>query len=116
VTNLEPFNPKKHKPIQTVGSNYATEYLASEISPEGTAWNIPTIWFNKETGEPTYLKGDKAWNTALEYENETGKRFPRFNSIEKAVKSAESRSKRGGASKNKLVGYTERWKNARRGR
>ena len=33
--NLEPFDPKKHKPIRTVGNRYATEYLASEKSPEG---------------------------------------------------------------------------------
>jgi hypothetical protein len=110
MTNLEPFNPKKHKPIQTVGSNYATEYIASEISPEGTAWNIPLIWFNTETGSPTFLPLGKAWETAYEYENETGKKFPRFNkfknidkNLDEATKSAEKRSKKGGASKGKLA-------------
>ena len=78
MARLEPFDPKKHKPIRTVGDRYATEYLASEDAPDNGAWNIPTIWFNTETKEPVFLKGDKAWNTAFEYEKETGKKFPRF--------------------------------------
>ena len=52
---MESFDPKKHKPIDTVGGMKATEYLASETSPEGTAWNIPTIWFDKDTKEPVFL-------------------------------------------------------------
>ena len=49
MSDLIPFDPKQHKPIQTVGNRYATEYLASEKSPEGKAWNIPQIWFDPKT-------------------------------------------------------------------
>ena len=30
---IEPFDPEKHEPIDTVGGMKATEYLASEPSP-----------------------------------------------------------------------------------
>jgi len=120
MSKLEPFDPKKHKPIPTVGNRYATEYLASEKSPEGGAWNIPTIWFDTKTKEPVFLSetkeeinedgtvtkyfsNDKAWNAAFEYEKETGKKFPRFKDIPSAVKEAEKRSNKGGASEKKLT-------------
>jgi len=118
--NLEPFDPKKHKPIPTVGNRYATEYLASENAPDNGAWNIPTIWFDTETKEPVFLSetkeeinkdgtvtkyfsNDKAWNAAFEYEKETGKKFPRFKDIPSAVEAAEKRSNKGGASEKKLT-------------
>ena len=102
MSELEPFDPKKHKPIDTVGGMKSTEYLASEESPEGTAWNIPTIWFNKKTKKPVLRTGDDAWNTALEYEEETGKKFPRYKSIPEAVDAAKKRSSKGGATEKKL--------------
>lgn len=103
MAELEPFNPKKHKPIDTIGNMKSTEYLASEQSPEGGAWNIPNIWFDSKTGKPRLLTGDKAWNEAFSYEKRTGKKFPRFKSIKEAVDSAKSRSKQGGASKKSLL-------------
>lgn len=101
--SLVPFNPKKHKPIKLPGGGKATEYLASETSPEGTAWNIPQIWFDSETNEPRFLKGDKAWDEAQAYEKRTGKKFPRFKTIKQAVEAAEKRSKAGGATKTSLM-------------
>ena len=112
MANFIPFDPKKHKPVDAVslglpgakpGQN-ATEFLASEKSPEGGVWNIPTIWFNEETGKATYFKNiDRAWNEAKLYEERTGKKFPRFKTIPLAVAAAEGRSKRGGATKKELV-------------
>lgn len=103
---IEPFDPKKHEPIDTVGGMKATEYLASEPSPEGKAWNIPTIWYDKKTKEPVFLGGkdnsDKAWNAAYRYEKETGIKFPRYKDIPSAVDAAINRSKDGGATKEKL--------------
>lgn len=120
MAKLEPFDPKKHKPISTVGNRYATEYLASENAPDNGAWNIPTIWFDTKTKEPVFLSetkeeinedgtvtkyfsNDKAWNAAFEYEKETGKKFPRFKDIPSAVEAAEKRSNKGGASEKKLT-------------
>jgi len=102
MPELEPFDPKKHEPIDTVGGMKSTEYLASEESPEGTAWNIPTIWFDKKTKEPVLRTGDDAWNAAFDYEKETGKKFPRYKNIREAVDAAEKRSSKGGATKEKL--------------
>ena len=103
MADLIPFDPKKHKPVKTVGGGSSTEYLASEQSPEGTAWNIPTIWFDSATGKPKYLEGDKAWNEAESYEKRTGKKFPRYKTINDAVSAAKSRSKKGGATKGGLA-------------
>ena len=104
--SIEPFDPKKHKPIDTVGGMKATEYLASETSPEGTAWNIPTIWFDKDTKEPVFLGDkdtvDRAWNAAYRYEEETGIKFPRYKDIKEAETAAGNRSNKGGATKQKL--------------
>jgi hypothetical protein len=103
VADLIPFDPSSHKKISLPGGRYATEYLASESSPEGGAWNIPQIWFDSETGKPQFLSGDKAWNQAASYEERTGKKFPRFPSIDEAVEAAKKRSKAGGASKKSLL-------------
>lgn len=100
---LIPFDPKKHKAIKLPGGGGATEYLASERSPEGGAWNIPTIWFDSETDKPKLLTGDKAWNAAASYEERTSKKFPRFKSISEAVDAAEKRSKAGGATNKSLI-------------
>tara|TARA_R100000951_G_C2487581_1_gene133442 strand:+ start:64 stop:387 length:324 start_codon:yes stop_codon:yes gene_type:complete len=103
MTDVIPFDPKKHKSIKIPGGKSATEYLASETSPEGKAWNIPQIWFDSETGKPRLFTGDKAWDAAAAYERRTGKKFPRFNSIDEAVNAAKKRSSRGGASKKSLL-------------
>ena len=84
--SLVPFNPKKHKPIKLPGGGKATEYLASETSPEGTAWNIPQIWFDSETNEPRFLKGDKAWDEAQAYEKEPEKNFQDLKLLSKQLK------------------------------
>jgi|TARA_R110000796_G_scaffold87035_1_gene188115 hypothetical protein len=103
LVDLVPFDPKKHKPISTVGGRTATEYLISETAPDGGAWNIPQIWFDSKTNKPKLLTGDKAWNEAADYEKKTGKKFPRFESIDKAVEVAKKRSKGGGATKKSLL-------------
>ena len=112
MANFIPFDPKKHKPVDAVSlglpgakpGQKATEFLASEKAPDGGAWNIPTIWFNEKTGEPTYFENiDTAWNKAKAYEERTGKKFPRFETLPLAVAAAKGRSKRGGATKEELV-------------
>lgn len=112
MANLVPFNPRKHKPVDAVSlgipnakkGDDATEYLASERSPEGNAWNIPTVWFNEETGKPIYFRNiNRAWDEAKAYEERTGKKFPRFKTIPLAVAAAEKRSKQGGATRKSLL-------------
>jgi hypothetical protein len=81
----------------------ATEYTSTTESPDGDVWNIPQIWFSVETGEPVLKTGDDAWAAAYEYEKQTGKMFPRFNSIPEAESAAQSRSDQGGASEQPLA-------------
>ena len=112
---LEPYDPKKHKPVDTVGGSKATEYLASENSPEGIVsgskefWNIPTIWYDEKTKEPVFLGGEgneRAWRQAYIYEKETGKKFPRYKDSDSAVAGAKERSNKGGAT-NKSLGMAK---------
>lgn len=103
MTDLIPFDPKKHKPIVAPNGMKTTERLASEESPDGKVWNIPTVWFDSETGKPKLLPASKAWSAAASYESRTGKKFPRFDSIDAAVSAAKARSNRGGAEKKSLI-------------
>lgn len=103
MAEFEPFDPNKHKPIKLPGGKKATEYLASEQSPDGKAWNIPQIWFDVKTGEPKYFSGERAYDAAKEYEKRTGKKFPRYKSIDKAVEAAKKRSSKGGATDKSLM-------------
>jgi hypothetical protein len=106
MASLEPFDPKKHKPIDTVAGNKATEYTTTMESPDGKIWNIPQIWFDEKTKEPKYLAGDKAWDAAAKYEERTKKKFPRFNSIKEGDTAAQERSNAGGAT-DKSLAYAE---------
>ena len=106
MASLEPFDPKKHKPIDTVDGNKATEYTTTMKSPDGKVWNIPQIWFDEKTKEPKYLAGDKAWDAAAKYEERTKKKFPRFNSIKEGDTAAQERSNAGGAT-DKSLAYAE---------
>ena len=103
MSDLIPFDPKKHKPIVAPNGMRTTERLISEGSPDGKVWNIPTVWFDSETGKPKLLPLDKALSAAVAYESSTGKSFPRFDSIESAVESAKARSERGGATSKSLI-------------
>jgi hypothetical protein len=101
---LIPFDPNLHKPVYLDDSGIpSTEYSASETSPEGGAWNIPQIWFDSETGKHQLLVGDAAWDQAFEYEERTGKKFPRFDTIPMAETAARKRSNAGGASSKALT-------------
>lgn len=108
MADLVPFDPKKHKAIALPGGGKATEYLASEHSPEGAAWNIPQIWFDAESGKPQFLKGDQAWDEAKSYEERTGNKFPRYKTIEQAVSAAKKRSAAGGASEKSLINRNQK--------
>lgn len=100
---FEPFNPKKHKPIQTVGSGFATEYTTTAKAPGGGVFTFPQIWFDTKSGESRFFRRDKGRAKALEYEKLTGKQFPRHDSFEKANKAAAKRSGKGGASQKQLA-------------
>lgn len=94
---LEPFDPKKHKQQDVGRGGPSTELLATEYAPDGSVWNIPTLWWSKE-GKPIVVdRIDDAVKLADEYERATGKKFPRFQSIDDGIAAAKKRSKKGGA-------------------
>ena len=104
---LEPFDPKKHKPTDVGKGGLSTEYLATEYAPDGSVWNIPTLWWTKE-GKPMLLdRIEDAVAVADEYERKSGKRFPRFKSLDEGVAAAKKRSKAGGATHNFLAAPTK---------
>lgn len=94
--SLEPFDPSKHK-AQDVGlGGNSTEFLSTEYDQNGSPFNFPRIWFDKD-GNPQVLSPEEAYQQAMIYERMTGKSFPRFDSIESAVDKAIGRSALGGA-------------------
>ena len=102
---FEPFNLKKHKPIQLMGQEYATEVTVSEpaFDDSNKFINYPLIWFNEKTKEPSFFSRERAEKEAKKYEERTGKMFKRYNSVKTAVEAAKKRSKEGGATNTPLT-------------
>lgn len=107
---LVPFDPAIHTP-QDVGlgepGSVSTEYIATVDAPDGSVMLIPTIWWDAE-GNPKLFERedtDKAIELAIDYEQSTGKQFPRFpaGAYAEADDYAISRSKAGGASQTPLA-------------
>lgn len=104
---LEPFDPKKHKMRDVGRGGMSTELLATEYAPDGSVWNIPTLWWGKD-GSPVMIdRIEDAVKLADEYERTTGKKFPRFKTIDEGIGAAKKRSKKGGASREYLAAPTE---------
>jgi len=107
---LVPFDPAIHTP-QDLGlgepGSVSTEYIATVDAPDGSVMLIPTIWWDAE-GNPKLFERedtDKAIELAIDYEQSTGKQFPRFpaGAYAEADDYAISRSKAGGASQTPLA-------------
>lgn len=100
---LEPFDPQKHTPKDIGKGGLTTEYLRTEYAPDGSVWNIPSVWWDDE-GNPLEITDPKMLvELADTYERHSGKRFPRFRSIEDAVRAAKGRSAGGGATRSYLA-------------
>lgn len=92
---LTPFDRKKHTPIKNNDGSETTERTVTVPSPDGSWWNVPSVWWS-DIGKPLTLTEDEAATVAAEFEQRSGKSFPRFGTVEEAVKAAQGRSKRGG--------------------
>jgi len=99
---LMPFDPQKNKPQDIGKGGPSTEVLITEYDGEGRVWNIPSVWWDDE-GRPLELDTKNAVAVAKDYERQTGKMFPRFDSLEEGVRAAKKRSKKGGATKDLLA-------------
>lgn len=95
---LRPFDPEVDRPIELPGGQHATEYLATSYDPDTQMWIVhPQIWFNRETGDPTYMGGEQGLQTARALEIMGNPMFPRFKTVEEADMFASNRSGGGGA-------------------
>ena len=101
---LLPFDPRIHVPQDVGLGGASTEYLATDKLPNGLLFNYPTIWFDA-VGNAHPLNGDAAYNQARQYEQETGRNFPRFLDVDTAVSAAKARSRLGGASSVPLMDW-----------
>jgi len=111
VSALMPFDPAVNKPKDVGLGGPSTEYLATDLHPQGGTFNYPSIWWDA-SGNPVLLEGDAAYDQALQYEQTTGQRFPFYpqDTLENlktgnshAVDAAKMRSKNGGASYSTLA-------------
>jgi hypothetical protein len=87
---LVPFDPRRHTPRRNRDGTISTELSMTFDSPDGGYWNVPSIWWSDKG--PVELDENMAYEQALRYETETGRRFPRFNSVAEATRAAEERS------------------------
>jgi|TARA_R110000796_G_scaffold76589_13_gene171255 hypothetical protein len=99
---MRPFDPKRDKPIPTVGSSKATEYLGHHKLADGEWVVYPTIWFDRED-KPRLLNERSSIMMLKMIEVNTDYKFPRFEVEAKALSYAKNRSKGGGATKKSLL-------------
>lgn len=78
------------------GDYEMTEYTMTFEDPSGKFVVVPSIYMNENNKPVQFTKESQVFNAAMNYEQSSGKRFPRFNTPEEADKFAEKRSKSGG--------------------
>jgi len=77
------------------------DYEMSEVTmtfedPSGKFVVVPSIYMNENNKPVQFKKESQVFNAAMNYEQSSGKKFPRFNTQEEADNFAEKRSKSGG--------------------
>lgn len=91
---LRPFNPGEA--VDNGDGSYSTERTVSAALPDGLWINAPSLWMSSEGPVNFGMNEDAIVETALAYERRTGTKFPRFKTVEEAIKASKSRSARGG--------------------
>lgn len=99
---LLPYEPGYNFPQDVGLGGISTEYTATDYDPNGQILNYPQIWYGQD-GQAYVLPQQQAYERAISYENQTAKRFPRFNSLGNAETYAENRSAAGGAENTPLA-------------
>jgi len=84
------------------------EYEMTEVTmtfedPSGKFVVVPSIYMNENNKPVQFTKESQVFNAAMNYEQSSGKKFPRFNTPEEADKFAEKRSESGGVKKGPLA-------------
>jgi len=78
------------------GDYEMTEYTMTVQDPSGKFVLVPSIYMNENNKPVRFTKESQALKAAMNYEQSSGKKFPRFNTQEEADNFAEKRSKSGG--------------------
>jgi hypothetical protein len=104
---LVPFDKDIHTPRDVGFGGPSTEYTMTVDAPDGQVAVIPSIWWDTN-GDPIVLQDQReAERQSFEYEQQTGKQFPRFSPKDyaSADQFAQERSLQGGAEKGPLATY-----------
>jgi hypothetical protein len=101
---LVPFDKDIHTSRDVGLGGPSSEYTMTVDAPDGQVAVIPSIWWDTN-GEPVVLDQRDAERRSFEYEQETGKQFPRFpaGGYELADEYAQARTRQGGASESPLA-------------
>jgi uncharacterized protein YbcV (DUF1398 family) len=99
---------KFYRPLQEnesvrEGDYEMTEYTMTVKDPSGKFVLIPSIYMNENNKPVRFTKESQALNAAMNYEQSSSKKFPRFKTPEEAGKFAEKRSKSGGVKNGPLA-------------
>jgi hypothetical protein len=92
---LRPFAPGEF--VQNNDGSISTERSVTIQGPDGSWMNVPSLWMAPNGPQDFGTDEAAIFDAADYYERTTGKKFPRFGTVEEAVFEAENRSKRGGA-------------------
>jgi hypothetical protein len=93
---------KKNESVKVKsGPHRDGDYEMSEVTmtfedPSGKFVVVPSIYMNENNKPVQFTKESQVFNAAMNYEQSSGKKFPRFNTQEEADNFAEKRSDSGG--------------------
>ena len=98
--NLRPFREGEFR--QNPDGSRSTEITMTVQLPGGVAINIPSLFMGPD-GPVQFRSEQQALRAALAFEKRSGRQFPRFRSIERAVTKARGRSRTGGIANGPLA-------------
>ena len=80
-----------------------TEYTMTVKDPSGKFVLVPSIYMNQNNKPVRFTRESQALKAAMNYEKNSGKKFPRFKTPEEAGEFAQKRSRSGGVKKGPLA-------------
>lgn len=105
MAELRPYDPAIDKPRQNSDGSQSTEISRTVQTGEGEFANVPSLWFGDGVGPQDFGSetDDQLALRATNYEAKSGKKFPRFKTVDEAVTVAKARSDAGGATVKELA-------------
>lgn len=85
--------------------SYSTEITTTWQTPDGKWVNVPSLWAGPDGKTKQFDPGDEdgIMNAMVDYERQTGKRFPRYDTVQEAEAAAKARTQAGGAGSGPLA-------------